>query len=49
MAKTEIGKKTVVQTKTPSNLRGTLTAVFILGFFLIFTWVGVFLLFLNRL
>lgn len=49
MAKPEIGKNTVVKTKTPSNLRGTLAAVFILGFFLIFTWVGVFLLFLDRL
>lgn len=32
-----------------SSLKGTLAAVFILGFFLIATWVGVFCLYIVRL
>lgn len=32
-----------------SNLKGTLASVFLLGFFLIFMWVSVYFLFLERL
>lgn len=32
-----------------SELKGTLASVFLLGFFLIFTWVSVYYLFLERL
>ncbi|MFC4322725.1 cytochrome c oxidase subunit 2A [Litchfieldia salsa] len=31
------------------TLRGTLASVFLLGFFLIATWLGVYFLFLDRL
>ncbi|AST91641.1 cytochrome c oxidase subunit 2A [Sutcliffiella cohnii] len=49
MAKPELVKKTVVKTEKPSNLRGTLVSVFILGGFLIITWFGVYFLFLSRI
>ena len=49
MAKPELSRKTIVKTEKPSNLRGTLASVFILGAFLIVTWVGVYFLFLSRL
>ncbi|ANB56269.1 putative membrane protein [Anoxybacillus sp. B7M1] len=32
-----------------NHLKGTLVSVFLLGFFLIFTWVSVYFLFLERL
>ncbi|MFX3622767.1 MAG: cytochrome c oxidase subunit 2A [Ectobacillus sp.] len=48
MAKPEIHtKKTKLENK--SSLKGTLVAVFLLGFFLIFTWFSVYQIFLNRL
>ncbi|KXG09438.1 hypothetical protein AT864_02392 [Anoxybacillus sp. P3H1B] len=37
------------KTTEDSHLKGTLAAVFLLGFFLIFTWVSVYFLFLERL
>jgi len=48
MAKPEInGPKTKVEDR--SSLKGTLASVFLLGFFLIATWLGVYFLFLDRL
>ncbi|KIQ94323.1 hypothetical protein LH47_01598 [Anoxybacillus thermarum] len=48
--------KTQLNTSTPKAkvekepaLKGTLASVLFLGFFLIFTWVSVYFLFLNRL
>lgn len=48
--------KTQLNTNTPKTkvgkeptLKGTLASVLFLGFFLIFTWVSVYFLFLNRL
>ncbi|MFD3446056.1 hypothetical protein ACFDTO_15795 [Microbacteriaceae bacterium 4G12] len=46
--------KPELQTKEPkleskSSLKGTLAAVFLLGLVLIFTWFGVYLIFLDRL
>ena len=50
VAKTVLNSKTKTQLKTEdsSSLKGTLVSVFLLGFFLIISWVGVFLLFLER-
>ena len=48
MAQPEIRKKTSTKVEDNSSLKGTLASVFLLGFFLIITWVGVYLLFLNR-
>jgi len=45
MAKEKIKGKAVED----NNLKGTLASVFLLGFFLIFTWVSVYYLFLERL
>ncbi|SDP53675.1 Cytochrome c oxidase subunit IIa family protein [Litchfieldia salsa] len=50
MPKVEFNK--VKKTKTnmkEETLRGTLASVFLLGFFLIATWLGVYFLFLDRL
>ncbi|MCM3571597.1 MULTISPECIES: cytochrome c oxidase subunit 2A [Mesobacillus] len=48
MAQPGIGKKTHTKVEEQSSLKGTLASVFLLGFFLIATWVGVYLLFVNR-
>ncbi|KAF0826020.1 cytochrome c oxidase subunit 2A [Cytobacillus firmus] len=48
MAKTELSRKTKTEIKASSSLKGTLASVFLLGFFLIITWVGVYLLFISR-
>jgi hypothetical protein len=50
MAKTELSKKSEVKTEVEdsSSLKGTLTSVFLLGLFLVFTWIGVYSLFLSR-
>lgn len=50
MAKTELQNETKTSTEVveESNLKGTLISVFFVGFFLILTWLGVFLLFLSR-
>ncbi|WP_027409171.1 hypothetical protein [Anoxybacteroides tepidamans] len=37
------------KTSENSNLKGTLASSFLVGFFLIFTWVSVYFLFLKRL
>ncbi|MBA2875490.1 cytochrome c oxidase subunit 2A [Thermaerobacillus caldiproteolyticus] len=51
MAKTELhhSKTNVRVSEEQTSLKGTLTSVFLLGFFLIFTWVSVYFLFLHRL
>jgi hypothetical protein len=41
--------KTKVKIEEHSSLKGALASVFLLGFFLIFTWIGVYFLFLDRL
>ena len=46
MTKIETQKKTKIEDS--SSLKGTLASVFLLGFFLIATWVGVYFLFLDR-
>jgi hypothetical protein len=48
MAKPEIQTKKP-QLESKSSLKGTLVAVFVLGFFLIFTWFSVYSIFLNRM
>ncbi|WP_066047690.1 subunit I/II of b(o/a)3-type cytochrome C oxidase [Robertmurraya korlensis] len=48
MAKTELNRKTKTEIEDSSSLKGTLASVFLLGFFLIVTWVSVYFLFLNR-
>jgi hypothetical protein len=48
MAQPGLDKKTSTKVEDQSSLKGTLASVFLLGFFLIITWVGVFLLFVNR-
>jgi hypothetical protein len=53
MAKTELQQTNLkMEMKTKEQeppLKGTLASVFLLGFFIIFTWVSVYLLFLHRL
>ncbi|KJE28244.1 cytochrome c oxidase subunit 2A [Geobacillus thermoleovorans] len=48
MAKTAEAARQTKQEKEPA-LKGTLASVFLLGFFIIFAWVSVYLLFLHRL
>lgn len=48
MAQPGIGKKTHTKVEDQSSLKGTLASVFLLGFFLIVTWVGVYFLFVDR-
>ncbi|MGM0899845.1 cytochrome c oxidase subunit 2A [Mesobacillus maritimus] len=48
MAQPGLEKRTSTKVEDQSSLKGTLASVFLLGFFLIITWVGVFLLFVNR-
>ncbi|MBM4762068.1 cytochrome c oxidase subunit 2A [Bacillus sp. B15-48] len=48
MVQPELSKKTRTKVEDQNSLKGTLASVFLLGFFLIVTWVGVFILFLNR-
>ncbi|MBT2690082.1 cytochrome c oxidase subunit 2A [Bacillus sp. ISL-47] len=48
MAKTELSRKTKTEIEDSSSLKGTLASVFLLGFFLVITWVGVYLLFVSR-
>jgi hypothetical protein len=51
MAKPELQQtKTNLKTKEQEPpLKGTLASVFLLGFFIIFSWVSVYLLYLHRL
>ncbi|PLR77200.1 cytochrome c oxidase subunit 2A [Bacillus sp. V3-13] len=48
MAKTELHNQTKTEIEDSSSLKGTLASVFLLGFFLIVTWVSVYYLFLDR-
>jgi hypothetical protein len=50
MAETELVKKTKSKTETEksSSLKGTLASVFLLGFFIVFAWLGVYYLYLDR-
>lgn len=48
MAHPELSKKTKTKVEDSSSLKGTLASVFLLGFFLIITWLGVFFLFVDR-
>ncbi|BDG35606.1 cytochrome c oxidase subunit 2A [Saccharococcus caldoxylosilyticus] len=52
MAKPEL-QRTKTNTKKmkehDTSLKGTLASVFLLGFFIIFSWVSVYFLFLHRL
>jgi hypothetical protein len=49
MAKPQLSTQTKTKVEKTSSLKGTLASVFFLGFFLIFTWVSVYFLFLDRL
>ncbi|RIW33093.1 cytochrome c oxidase subunit 2A [Bacillus salacetis] len=48
MANPQLHHKTKVKAEDSSSLKGTLTAVLILGLFLIFSWFGVFYIFIDR-
>ncbi len=48
MVKTELHQKTEVKVEESTSLKGTFTSVLFLGGFLVLTWLGVFLLFINR-
>lgn len=48
MAQPGIRKKAHTKVEDQSSLKGTLASVFLLGFFLIITWVGVYFLFVDR-
>ncbi|MED4990719.1 cytochrome c oxidase subunit 2A [Geobacillus sp. NFOSA3] len=47
MAKTELQQTKTKEQEPP--LKGTLASVFFLGFFIILSWVSVYLLYLHRL
>ncbi|WP_174733951.1 cytochrome c oxidase subunit 2A [Mesobacillus harenae] len=48
MAQPQLHKKTNSKLEETNSLKGTLASVILLGFFIIFTWVGVYFLFLDR-
>ncbi|MBU8879025.1 cytochrome c oxidase subunit 2A [Bacillus sp. FJAT-29790] len=48
MAKPELNRKVETEIEDSSSLKGTFASVMILGVFLIVTWVGVYMLFLDR-
>lgn len=48
MAQPGIRKNANTKVEDSSSLKGTLASVFLLGFFLIITWVGVYFLFVER-
>ncbi|OKO92344.1 hypothetical protein BRO54_2400 [Geobacillus proteiniphilus] len=48
MAKAAEAARQTKKEKEPA-LKGTLASVFLLGFFIIFSWVSVYFLFLHRL
>ncbi|AIE60486.1 hypothetical protein [Bacillus methanolicus] len=48
MAKTELDNKTKTEINDHSSLKGTLASVFLMGFFFVFAWLGVYYLYLNR-
>ncbi|EZP76906.1 hypothetical protein H839_09928 [Parageobacillus genomosp. 1] len=51
MAKPELHqtKTTTKMKEQETPLKGTLASVFLLGFFIIFSWVSVYFLFLHRM
>lgn len=48
MAKAELKTKQKTEIEDSSSLKGTLASVFLLGIFLVVTWVSVYVLFLDR-
>ncbi|SCB83549.1 hypothetical protein GA0061094_0828 [[Bacillus] enclensis] len=48
MPNPELNRKTKTKVEDSSSLKGTLTSVLLLGGFLLLSWIGVFLLFINR-
>lgn len=49
MAQTQLKKNNQPHSEEHSSLKGALASVFIVGFIIIITWVGVYFLFLDRL
>jgi hypothetical protein len=48
MAKVEMKTKQKVEIEDRSSLKGTLASVFLLGIFIVATWVSVYYLFVER-
>ncbi|MCM3766623.1 MULTISPECIES: cytochrome c oxidase subunit 2A [Bacillaceae] len=48
MAKAELKAKQHTQVEDSSSLKGTLASVFLLGLFIIVSWVSVYYLFVDR-
>lgn len=48
MAKVELKQKQKTEIEDSSSLKGTLASVFLLGFFIIITWLSVYFLFVDR-
>jgi hypothetical protein len=48
MPEPEFHQKTEVKVEESTSLKGTFTSVLFLGGFLVLTWLGVYILFLNR-
>ncbi|MDE3839331.1 cytochrome c oxidase subunit 2A [Bacillus methanolicus] len=48
MAEPQLAKKTEAKNEESTSLKGTLASVFLLGFFIVFTWLGVYYLYLDR-
>ncbi|MCD4839107.1 MULTISPECIES: cytochrome c oxidase subunit 2A [Neobacillus] len=48
MAKTELKTNQKTQVEDRSSLKGTLASVFLLGLFIIVSWVSVYYLFVDR-
>lgn len=48
MAKVDLKTQKKAEIEDSSSLKGTLASVFLLGIFLVVTWVSVYFLFLDR-
>ncbi|MEG9297931.1 cytochrome c oxidase subunit 2A [Mangrovibacillus sp. Mu-81] len=48
MTNPELNKKAHTKVEDQSSLKGTFTSVLLLGVFLVLSWIGVFILFINR-
>ncbi|EIJ78612.1 hypothetical protein PB1_13679 [Bacillus methanolicus PB1] len=48
MAEPQLAKKTETKNEESTTLKGTLASVFLLGFFIVVTWLGVYFLYLER-
>lgn len=48
MAQTQLKNKTQTEVEDGSSLKGALASVFLVGIFIVITWVSVYFLYLDR-